>query len=430
MIIKKQYSDFLLNLMLVIYLTELIFPRINYIANPAYVKIICLVMWFTLSFLKKPRYYYNIRPPILSSLLCFFATITVPYIWGYRVIANRYAALAMIPLAYVIYDYYSYRKKIYQLKKILIFVYFLSAITAITTLSALMTNPFISRSIKSGGEVSARLAQRGIGGYHFIYFVVASSIVFLFLLLKSTKKALKILMLVICLFTMFLILSSNYMTALVIAVTGFMIMMILNATSKKNVAAKLAIGFVLMLLLMNLNTIIIACSDFIPLRIAKVIMPTANKSVLWTVYDEFIRDRWPTLLESMTAFKKNPLLGMMGSQTLSYSDGTLSGLGQHSHILDTFAFYGIGIGLWMVYVILIPFIDKKGKGIHQTSSLNCAMMVCTLLLYLFNNATDSIAIVVGIVMPTVREIYSNNVDNAIMCEPDRRDGFENSKDPR
>jgi hypothetical protein len=108
------------------------------------------------------------------------------------------------------------------------------------------------------------------------------------------------------------------------------------------------------------------------------------------------------MLRSIEAFKEHPILGLLGSGQLQVSNGSLYGFGQHSYILDTFALYGIVGGTLNLLALAAPFINRY--RIKRDISLDITMFVVMLLLYLVNNASESIALAVTIIYPFIRDI--------------------------
>lgn len=401
----KVYA-FLLDVILCIYIATLILPQIRVSSSATVIGLACCALWFVISVLYAPQYYKNMRLEIVISFLYAFFTIMIPYVFGYSVIAHRYASMVFIPLSYIIYDYYSYYRKIDRLIKVIFFMSGLSVFTLFNTLSALTNNSYVIRSIKSSGEASKMLLQQGVGDYSFVYYIVAMSIVFLFIFFENSKMKYKIPALCLYVLSIWLIVKSNYMTALLISLISSVLLIIFRSVYRKKVFWSIIIITCLIVLFLNLNSIISIISDILPERVSKVLMVDSHTSVIQSIYDEFMGDRWPTMKLSIDAFKDNFLFGLIGNQTLGFDGQYLDGLGQHSHILDTFAFYGVFIGIWTVYIISMPFIDKKNSYSRRTTALNCSMMICIFSLFLFNNATSSIACVSGLVMPAIKEKYN------------------------
>lgn len=400
----------LMNLLLTIYGIEIVFPPVTTVLNSNIICMLCLLGWIIISFFTDSGYYLcqNIRNTY--PLIFYFATAVIPYLFGIGVIGNRYLSLGLIPVGYIIFNYYKQKKRLSDLKRISIIIAFFATITFFITLKALIEDPYISRSIKSSGEHSENLARYGIGGYSFIYFIAVVSVFLLYMSLKSKSKWFRCITFIGYLMSFYFVLKSNYMTALLTVVMASVVLVIsYYAEASPTKGVKLFFITVLALvILMNINAIVNKYADFIPKRIASVLVLESGESIYQSILDEFVNDRWPTMLSSIKMLLSHPFFGMVSSNDIQVSQsGGLTGFGQHSHILDTFALYGFVIGIVNIFIIFKPFKDHNGKRIKYGKALNNAMLVCTIVIYLFNNATPSIAFAFGILFPLLREVYDS-----------------------
>lgn len=294
----------------------------------------------------------------------------------------------------------------------------LSLCTLLTTFFALLLNPYVSRSIKSSGELTFQLYSRGIGGYSFVYYVVVCSqlVFFLFLKNKGIKKIIYLLLYVLMFcFTI----KTNYFTALSLLLLGTFIMgtifLYSNSVSHKFLLfVCLVSGFFAIL---NFQMIFDTIGYFFPKRFHSILLSEyGDNSLLSAIYSEFLFDRWPMMQQSLIAFFYNPLGGIMPSGELGFKDGYLTGFGQHSHILDTFALYGALIGVVNIFVLMKPF-KINGLFVKCNLTLTIPVMVVSLGLYLFNTATESIALAVGVFYPYVRDciVDGNGRKKIVYC---------------
>lgn len=404
---KKGVNFIIMDLLLLVYFVTLIYPPISARYNAVLLRLVCMVGWLIMSFLNKRNFYFKTSIHTTYVLFFYIATVGFPYILGIPVIGNRYLALGMIPMGYFIFCYYKACGKLRHLEKLLLIIIIFILPTYFDTLNALIENPYASRSIKSFGEESRIMAEQGIGGYSFIYFMSIISVLLLYILLKTTNKIVKLLALIGFVMAFFIIIKSNYMTALLFTFTSSMVLVIVNYAKKGVMNTLILILIASLFLLFNIKEILNSFSHVLPERIARVILVEEGESLIQAIMNEFTTDRLPTLKMSIDAFCENPILGMVGAGTVQYDGIRVGGFGEHSHILDTFALFGAVIGLVNIYVILRPFKDMQGKWIHYGKEINAAMMICTLGIYLFNNATEAIALAGGIIFPVLREHYSH-----------------------
>jgi hypothetical protein len=290
------------------------------------------------------------------------------------------------------------------MKNILTIVGILSAITLLITYKALLENPYISRSIKSSGEYSTSLARQGIGGYTFIYFMTIISVLILYYFIEAEKPWKKMGAAVCYVISVLFTIKSNYMTAFLIVIIGACLLVFLKLSLKgrKGIIAGVLVVLFIALLGFNLDKILSMIGPILPKRISSVLLVDDGISVTESIINEFLGDRWPTMLRSIEAFKEHPILGLLGSGQLQVSNGSLYGFGQHSYILDTFALYGIVGGTLNLLALAAPFINRY--RIKRDISLDITMFVVMLLLYLVNNASESIALAVTIIYPFIRDI--------------------------
>ena len=75
-------------------------------------------------------------------------------------------------------------------------------------------------------------------------------------------------------------------------------------------------------------------------------------------------------------------------------------LGNHSHLLDTFAIYGLGFGILQVYIYIIPLLTRINKinGYYESQ----AILICIVFFMFFtlNVMTPSVGFAVYFIYPT------------------------------
>ena len=410
MIDKKNSVFFgLMNIVLFVYFLELVFPPITVYGDTAWICIFCLVIWFGLSFINEPAFYLTLNYHRLYLFAFLFCSIIFPYVFGVGTYGNRYVSLALIPFGIIIFDYYKRFNRLRHLKMVVMSIVPFILYTTLNTLKRLLENPFIVRSIKSSGEYSEELARQGIGSYGFVYFMVVVGVILLYIFLKTANKWMRFSVLLGYILTLYFIFKTNYVTALVALVVSSAILLYvyIGQRGKRNrviMVIAIALGA---FLLLSLDNIVLAIEDYLPERLARAIVPEGEQTVVNALFEEFTADRWPTMLKSLEAFRDNLLFGLMGKGEINNYLGFISDFGQHSHIVDTFAIFGVFLGIMIVFAIFAPFKDMNGKWIKEQLPLTVAICVCTVLIYLFNNATSTIAFAITIIFPLVREYYIN-----------------------
>lgn len=402
----KLDNYIIMDVLLLVLFLELVFPPITQFANSSVIMLGCTFLWVAFSFLTDRKFYLNSNIHRFYLFFLYALMIILPYLLGYPVIGNRYSSMAIVIFGNVIYEFYKEHGKIENLKRILFVVALFALITLGITYINLLINPYISRSIKSEGEYSASLAARGIGGYQFIYFVSAAAIPVLFVVLKAKKKVYRIISLALYILSVLLIVKSNYLTALLLTIGCSVILLIAHLWSGKKAIHKFLLcvfGIVCIVCLINIDAILRSIASFLPERISRVLI-TDDAGAIESIVDEFFADRFPTIKESIDAFFAHPLLGLIGSGGIGFSENYLTGFGQHSYVFDTFALYGFVIGIINIFAILKPF-KRNGRWVKTNLALTIAMSIFTMLIYIVNNATASIALAICIIYPFIRDEF-------------------------
>lgn len=384
---------------LLIYFIELVFPRFNTYGNSTLICICCFYLWLIMAYIISPSFFCETSLVDFALIALYILMIFIPYAFGYSVISHRYMSTGLFFWGHFIFKYYKSTNQLKKLGIIIGVVSILSFITACTTLSALLKDSYIARSIKSSGEYSASLAKQNIGGYSIIYYFVGCDIILLYLFAVSKKILKKIVFLLLYLFISFTILKSNYMTALLTVVAcSVLLVVFIAATKKENIFSTCMFSFLVVLLLFNLLDKI---ALMLPERVSRVLL-SGDKGIFESIADEFKDDRFPTLLISWESACNNPVAGLIGANELSYSGRYLRGFGQHSFFLDTLALYGMPMGIFFIAVILKASVYSRKTGASKV--LNRVFFVYTVVTLLFNNATDSIALVIYIFCPFIQYI--------------------------
>lgn len=392
---KMNLKDIFAALVLIIYFTELVFPKVTTLFSSSIVCLICFCLW--LLFISTVDSKFLLRKKNFVLLVIYLYLAIYPIIFGNRTISNRYIAMSLVLCGCIIFRYYYIYDKLYIMKGILITTIFFSFITMLITYSQLLIDPYISRSIKSSGEYSAALAQRGIGGYTFIYFITALSITVLYYSMCVKQRWKRIISIIWYVFSIVFIIKSNYMTALLTVIVCSAILIVLSSVLNKKWGFALGILFGFVLIVCNLDSIITLMEDFLPSRISRVLISERGDSVMDSITQEFLIDRWPVILSSIDSFVSYPLFGLVGNQSLGYDGKFLTGFGQHSFVFDTFALFGVFGGIIGIYAAFSPI--KKSLVWKEHSAFRIAMTVCIGMLYFLNNATDSIALVASVIAP-------------------------------
>lgn len=339
----------------------------------------------------------NRNHAILTILFFLYSTI-IPVLMGNNVWANRYISLLPFITFPLLYNLLRKRGTQYLLMKYIKIMYLAFMFVFAATVYYLLTNPYLVRGLKSTGSEADQFLRVGVGGYDFIYsFVLIGVLSYQLLLIGSKRKLLNIAML-ICSFI--LVVMSNYMTALVFLVLGCMMCLVAG----RSLCGKLFIMIVGLIIIFIAGSIMSVLKDLLSSlssdgRISRLLLSNES-NVLSTIYTEFLADRFPTLLNSITVMIKYNFLGAIWGSTQE----VLETLGQHSHILDTFALMGIPFGLIYFYVIL--------RNIYSP----IPFVMTFLGILFFNNASPTLAYVFYILVPILLDLEASKKDATYRIE--------------
>jgi len=398
---RVNIVGFLMQVLLTLCFAELVFPPLTVMTSEYFTCLLCIVGWFCLSVIKNRAFYLRCPLYVLLSLVYFVLVVAIPYLFGFPVIGNRYSAISLIPLGYVIYKFHQKDGSLHIIKGAIIVAIILSAITAMTTIAALINNASVSRSIKGSGEYSETLKAQGIGGYWFIYYAAIMASIFLECMIYNHGKK-KVIYGALCALFAFLTFKSNYTIALVMMVLSFALLIAYYIFRKSRYRAIYALFFAFVICALYIAGDILwgTVVAVLPERVAEIFTMNSGNTALEQLADEFLLGRWPTMQTSIDAFLRAPLFGIVVSGEIGTAGIYLQGFGQHSHILDTFALYGIGIGIMTIYFLFLPF---RKKDRTEDTGFMLAILTSAVVVYFFNNATNSVAFAIGIVYPYVRD---------------------------
>lgn len=382
-----------------------IFPPLKGLPGYTLSCLAAMLVWILCAALAKPSFFTIFtKSPLHKQLILFFLVYTslVPYLFGNDVIGNRYMTYAQVLIFYFIYQYnraYGYNNSNKAIIKwSLPFIIY----TSIVTLYGLINNPYLSRSIKSSGEYSTDLQSQGIGGYEFIYFLVFVGIMLMFVVMNKRVLNFRNKLAVHSLLALFVltVVYSNYFTALIMLIVS---LVMLIGMRKSGVMSKLFTGIIGVVFLVQGKEIFTGITNWLVTnlnsgRTVERVIALQADVLGYGSNESLLAGRLPTLEVSWDAFLRHPFFGMI-LKPIESDGGFLTGFGQHSQFLDTFALYGVFIGLLNIYIVVQPFLNRmKGK-----SSFNLAMLASVLMLFVMNNVTPSIGFAIFFIYPVLHD---------------------------
>jgi hypothetical protein len=337
-----------------------------------------------LDFIKKEKLF------ILNFIFMLWS-ILIPIIYNNLIFAHRYAALLIIPLSPIIYKAYNNSNRIIIIKCLIILTLIFSIITYIFTSEALLIDPYISRSIKSSGIHTEMLSKKCIGGYEFIYYItVLSSVPAVVLFITKKYKIISVCLLLLALF---IIILSNYLTALIIFVftLAFSFFLFVKSNNQKMLIVVLIVFAIILInstLFYNFLLEMISQLSFGGKIHSRLV--SFNGSIFNGIVEEFFNDRFFVMKMSYDSFLQHPFMGISPENTVFF--GEIMNLGNHSYIIDTFAIYGLVIGVINCIILIYPFLLLDNICLKPC-------MFCYISILLFNTVSPSLAIAANFISP-------------------------------
>lgn len=367
-----------------------IFPPVSgYLGNvDIFIRMLLNICLLIIAIIDHKKCFENRNHFILTLAFVIYSAV-VPYLAGNGVWANRYLDIMFFLTAPLIYNFFinNSEKQILKRKSKIIMLF--SMITFVITIVTLISKPYVARSIKSSGEVTEAIKKSGIGGYEFVYFIVVIGIVLFYCFWNYNK----IMLLVVSLLCFLFAVMSNYMTAVLLMGIGCAIAVLSGKTVKQKILAIMIIFLVLIFYVFFKSYGIEILRSISPNgRISRLF--SDENGVIETITGEFFYDRFPTLVASVKTIGASHGLGAI----FMPSEQVLNQLGQHSHFLDSFAILGIPFAMIYFYLLFKPL------------KIPACCSIVFFLLMVFNNATNSIALAVYILVPFIIDFCNPEKD--------------------
>jgi hypothetical protein len=106
---------------------------------------------------------------------------------------------------------------------------------------------------------------------------------------------------------------------------------------------------------------------------------------------------------SISTFLEHPIGGYLFNVN-DRSVFDLSKIGQHSHVLDTFAFFGFFIGIFMCVFMFYPFFIRLKKQEYKLKIFTIIVGFAFFILITANNLTPTMGYAAFFVFPTVFDV--------------------------
>ncbi len=361
------------------------------------------IFWIIVVMLDNPIYFLRGNYQFLLIIYLFY-TIFVPFLTGNVSLGFRFFELGQIPIFIMASAYYKKKHKNKDLIKIIYAYVPFIIITGVLTLKANALNPITSRLVKESSDSGIRLLQMGIGGYHFIYFIVILMSIVSFLFHRDYtggKKLKRILLIGFTVLLFFNILLSNYSTALLLMILSIFMSLIFTKIQSKRLFSNILLLLILFLLFF---IIIIPVLNYSIEFLGDTLNSSRLKEIQLFITSDYLGDsiyaRFEAYIKSLEAFINSPILGVIFTN-LKYGESSVTGFGQHSQILDVFALFGIFIGVLQLFLFFKPLTTIYNNTTEKTFIFT--ILIVFLLMILFNNLTPSIGFAVFFIFPALHD---------------------------
>lgn len=390
---KQTVTDYISAIIIFCCVVICVVPKVSAYMNAPLVSLILFIVWAGVNALYRPRimgmvlYKYGLYLLLLAYLAIF------PYIFGLDFVGNRYIALFGFWWGVIVFSYYSLSKKMVILGGAVFCSVPFILYVLYKTIQSELESPWNIRQINTfgTGTISDQLIMSGVGGYAFIYMSVFFALL-LFVLFIDAKIKTKVMIgiAMVCFFAV--IILSNFLTAFLLLVIGCIIYVTMYA-SKRNTLLILPLLFIVVLALFFSQEFIIEGMMKLFNEEGRIYRVLANGDR--SLYTELLKDRWPYFKISLQSILESPLIGRIPFEG-DLINNVYVAISNHSTLLDTCAFFGLPAGLLFLKMTLIPFKDYE---VFQQKSLKYTFSITFVLLLLFNNTTDDIAIALTIIVP-------------------------------
>ena len=233
------------------------------------------------------------------------------------------------------------------------------------------------------------MLSQGIGGYNYIYSILFLVIPLCFLIRERIGTFFKVFSIFAASLFILCIFFSGFFTASIILALAILLFLILGSLKKDILSLGLFILFLIAPFLITAGYLFLQLftegsnTNLLAARLNEFYILLNTGSIELSIGSRL--DRFQITLESVQSY---PLGGLLFS-------GKTALAGEHSFILDGFAYFGVFGGLLnLLFFVLIPFgIINNNSPIRANATKSITMILFIILLFL-NNLTSSIAFVV------------------------------------
>lgn len=409
---KNSFADTLLDIFTIALLAVTFIPQFRLISWINYLQLILCGSWILLAFSSHLAFFLGENKYFLKSFACLLILLLIPFMFSNDTMVNRASSIIGVLIFYWIYSYNTAYRGLKSNIRIVCVSFVFVLYTTINTIRALIVNPYASRSMKTDVESTADIVSSGVGSYSLIYSVVLFTLILVPLLIDWRKlkfNMIKLALIVgLIIIFLYLIILSNYFTALIISVIGG-VTIFLSYRSVNVLFFIIPLSLIYFTMQKEINIAVIDTissfsqengKTYIRLQETKRGIETGEKG-------ENINSRSGVMETSLDLVSEYPIIGYIAGAGSQFE---LSRVGQHSTILDTFAMYGIFIGTFFFWIMWLPFkslISRRSS--YRMNVLVWIVGISFMILITFNNLTPSMGYAAFFVLPTAFDYLKRNI---------------------
>lgn len=395
----------------VLWVLLLSFPQAALIPNYNYVWLGFYIYWFSLVVMKH-RIFTPSERQLFYLFVGFLCIVLLECLLfkRYTILHNQIDQSQTL-FFFFVYCYYKHTRGIKPLNIITLIVSPFLLFTLVTTVVALIVNPFAARSIyTSGDKVSEEALMLGIGGYVFIYMALLLAIVCFYFCLSLPKKRRlsKGLYFLLFFFLSVLVVLSNFFTATVILALSIASFIVFR---KKLRLVPFAILFLIIAPIYKpiANAIIDGASLVVQEEgRTQERLNEIRLSLQGQKSHESLDSRDEPTQYSLNSLKKHPITGVIVDSVLDKDD--IGIIGKHSVVLDSLATFGIIIGGFFIILLLLPFrLLFSRENLYERKVYVLLFVISYFLLMYNNNLTAAMGFIAYLIFPMSLE-YLRRID--------------------
>lgn len=407
--LNLSVGEWISHMILTLLCVSSMFPPLRTVPYFNYIMALCIFGWIITMILFYPQWYLgNIGYNYVAYFL-LIATVILPYMLGDMVVGNRYLGFLHIPLFYLAFKHNLLQRNNKLSLIIALAILPFIIIVSLRTLIAYRTYEYASRAAKIQYDEGFELLRSGVGGYDFIYgLVFLFALLYLVTLNKTVrmKRGLLLIVLASLMIMSIIIYQSLFTIALILLVLTPFVRYFIEANT---IQARLATILIFIFLALFINPLLIGTINFVLSIINENMLAQKLTEIKYflssNAMDQFIYHRYANYSYSLSLIVDYPLLGAISAPGFKSSVDVFAH-GNHSHFIDTIAYFGLFVFILQISAYTYPILDLIKNYQDQRSSI---ITIYTLFVILgtINNITPSIAFFVYFVTPAVVE-YSNN----------------------